>query len=98
MTKQESIMCFKLFSMFFNGQKYGKVFQACRIVDRFSTVNDNIFELYLDEDSIRYCVGERYVMIWYDNKILIYNDRQRCIYKNTKDFLNYFKITFEDIV
>ena len=74
MTKQESIMCFKLFSMFFNGQKYGKVFPICMNVGRFSTINDNMFELYRDEDSIRYCVGNRYVMIWYDDKISIYNE------------------------
>ena len=98
MTKQESIMCFKLFSMFFNGQKFGKVFPACQIVDRFSTVNDNTFELFLDEDSIRYCVGNRYVMIWYGDKISIYNEGIRCIYEKSEDFLNYFKIPLEDIV
>ena len=98
MTKKESIMCFKLFSMFFNGQKYGKAFPICSTVDRFSTINDNMFELYWDEDSIRYCIGDRYVMIWHDNKISIYNDGIRCIYEKTEDFLNYFKIPFKDIV
>ena len=99
MTKNFGILCFELFCKFFNGKKYGEVYPSCNVPDKFSTIDDGKFELFTDEDSVRLCVGGRYVMILYNFKIGIYTTQLRShTFENSVDFLNYFKIPFVDIV
>ena len=99
MTKNSSVLCFKLFCKTFDGIEFGKVYKDCLPVDKRSTISDEVFELFEDEDSIRLCVCGRYVMIWYMETIRIYNIKDNLVeFREVCEFLSYFKIPLNDIV
>ena len=87
MTYKEFLMCCVLFCRTFEGKKYGDIVKDCYDTDRQYIIRNNV-------DKYLKC----YVFEFVDGKLMIFVKGSNVYFKSTEDFLNYYKIPFEDIV
>lgn len=100
MTSNEYRFGILLFCKTFEGRKYGEIVKEC-CGDDFNMIINYDINHYINFKSLQTLLSQSFVM-WYDSSLgslnilnATYEDNR---YMNLKDFLNYFKIPFEDIV
>ena len=95
MTEKEFKLCCTLFCKAFEGRKYGEIVKVCHEED-FDTIISMNFTYDIDGDVY---FNDSLVM-YYKNKLygICINCGDNYEIKSVKNFLNYFKIPFKDIV
>ena len=95
MTYNEFKMCCILFCKAFEGKKYGEVVKDCYDIDENIIISLNACCI----DDYSFFVDGHRIFDYIITKILnIYIVADYISLKTYEDFLNHFKITFEDIV
>lgn len=100
MTFKECKLCFYLFCKAFEGKRYGEVIKNCYDVDaeivlslNNSHINIDTYNLYISGKFVMYYIKlEEILCVCLSGA---FSDHE---FKSTEDFLNYFKISLEDIV
>ena len=99
MTENEFKFCCAVFCEYFEGRKYGEIFEKCYPEDVDLIVTTNYEYLRTIADTIRFRMSESYIMKWSKNKCSIMELAVNQVsFKTTNNFLSYFKIPSEDIV
>ena len=96
MTYNEFKMCCILFCKTFDGKKYGEVVKDCYDIDENIIISLNACCI-IDEYSFfitDHCIFDYTVT----DELNICTITNNLYFKTYEDFLNHFKITFEDIV
>lgn len=99
MTENEFKFCCTVFCEYFEGRKYGEIFEKCYPEDVDLIVTANCEYSGTIADFIRFRMSGTYIMNLSKNKCSILGRTvTKVSFETTNNFLSYFKIPFEDIV
>ena len=96
MTYNEFKFCCIIFRKHFEGKKYGEVIENGYQMLKHSVINKS-----LKINGCRFCFHNEDTILYFANNLIYINrpyDFEDPFFITVKDFLNYFKIPFEDIV
>ena len=98
MTENEFVFCCTIFCKHFEGRKFGDVVKKCYECDSKLLINviNNIY--IVEKFNSRMRIGNNMVF-WFENGILeVVIGSHDITFETVNNFLEYFKIPFEDIV
>lgn len=99
MTYNEFKMCCIMFTITFEGKKYGDVIKNCYTVDHTQIIS--IVDVVFTSNNRFGYTKDSCMLFAFTNRIglLIYTESiQNCEYYTVKEFLEHFNITSEDII
>ena len=98
MTFNEFKFCCIMFTKAFEGRKYGEVVDGCYPYDKDCIISLNKICFTSSSKRFRY-YSQPAVFVYHGRAVMIYKENVSDVYfYNVQDFLNHFKISYEDIV